>query len=188
MTRTIVAKHAVFLFKSPQAITPMNALKYYTIVIFYSFISACTTDNTEKQTELVKKENELLKKENELLKKEMAQKDTLIEDFSNNTTKIADVPYGNFKITKSIDCNIDFGRIQTAKPENGKFRFRIDINNKTGYEGAVDGYAYFISDTVAIFKDNECKSLRFTFQPNKIINIKETNCESYHGANICFNV
>ena len=106
--------------------------------------------------------------------------------FSISTRVFGQLPFGNFKIMEGNDCGIEFGRIQTAKTINNKFRFRIDINNKAGYTGAVDGYALIVSKNKAIFRKKDCSSITFTFLPGNIIKIKESNCSTYHGANICF--
>ena len=103
-----------------------------------------------------------------------------------STQVIGQLPFGNFKIIAGNSCGIEFGRIQTAKTINNKFRFRIDINNKAGYNGAVDGYATVVSKDKAIFRKKDCSSITFTFLPGNIIKIKESNCDTYHGANICF--
>ena len=117
----------------------------------------------------------------------MKSKKLLLFFFFLSTLSFGQIPYGNFKIKIGNECSIEFGRIQTSKPVNNKIRFRIDINNKVGYEGAIDGYASIISKNKAIFKSSDCGSILFTFLPGNIIRIKETNCSIYHGANICFN-
>lgn len=92
-----------------------------------------------------------------------------------------------YKITGQNDCAIEFGEIQISKTVNNRFRFRIDVNNKSGYEGYVGGYAKFTSANVAVYRSAECGSITFVFKPKNILQIIEKNCQSQHGANICFN-
>ena len=91
---------------------------------------------------------------------------------SNAFSQVEDVAY-KYKITGSNDCAIEFGKIQLAKTINKKFRFRIDVNNKAGYEGYVGGYATFVSDTKAVYKSKECSSITFLFKPGNILQIIE---------------
>jgi hypothetical protein len=100
-------------------------------------------------------------------------------------SQVEDVAY-TYKITGNNNCSIEFGKIQLSKKINNKFRFRININNKSGYEGEVGGYATYISSTKAIYKSKECGSITFIFKPGEILQIIEKNCSNNHGANICF--
>ncbi|MBL7837437.1 MAG: hypothetical protein JNM67_07970 [Bacteroidetes bacterium] len=93
---------------------------------------------------------------------------------------------GNFKIVSGEDCAIEFGRIQISKAENGQSKFRIDVSNKNGHEGAVSGVINFTSVTEAYFSKSDCKKISFKFLPDGKLNITETECSNYHGTNICF--
>lgn len=99
--------------------------------------------------------------------------------------QVEDVAY-KYKITGSNDCAIDFGKIQLSKRINNKFRFRINVNNKSGHEGYVGGYATYISSAKAIYKSKDCGSITFIFKPGEILQLIEKNCSNNHGANICF--
>ena len=105
--------------------------------------------------------------------------------FINSYSQVEDVAY-NYKIKGKNECAIEFGRIQLSKTVNKKFRFRIDVNNKAGYEGSVDGYATYVASNKAIFKSKDCGSITFIFKPGEILQIIEKDCSGNHGGNICF--
>lgn len=103
---------------------------------------------------------------------------------------------GVYKIFKDMDCGIKEGGMRIEKLVNKKFKFAIAVDGaETGevagekmvMEGRIKGTATVIKPNVAVFKSKNCGTLTFYFRPNNKVEVKETNCDYYHGGNICFN-
>lgn len=97
------------------------------------------------------------------------------------------VTSGFFKLDKDLDCGINEGGMRIDKVINKKFKFAIAVDGtESGMQGRIKGSATLIKSNVAVFKNKNCGTLTFYFKPNSRVEIKETNCNDYHGANICF--
>ena len=64
------------------------------------------------------------------------------------------------------------------------FYFEISVGTRTACVGSVEGKAYFVSSSKAVFSDGECK-LTFIFSPGKVKVIEESLCME-HGAGCAF--
>ncbi len=96
------------------------------------------------------------------------------------------ISFGDFKIKEDYECAIESGELHIDEIVKGKFKFKLKVSNRSGYEGNIEGVAAFIDKNEAIFKDANHCNLTFQFQ-NSEIKIVENDCMNYHGAGICFN-
>jgi hypothetical protein len=104
--------------------------------------------------------------------------------------KYGKTSFGIYQLVKDNDCAIKNAGLRIDKPINGKFNFAIAVDgleqDGMTMSGRLKGKATFISSKVAIFKDQDCKSLIFTFLELNIVKVEESECNTYHGAGICF--
>jgi hypothetical protein len=98
---------------------------------------------------------------------------------------------GIYIIRQGDACGINEGDLRINKFERNKFEFELavaGIKNNEGNTmvGRIQGTAIIAGDNLAIFKDESCDSLTFTFLSENRIEIVEKGCSYNHGAGICF--
>ncbi|MGN6399073.1 MAG: hypothetical protein ACTHMD_01385, partial [Flavisolibacter sp.] len=100
---------------------------------------------------------------------------------------------GSYSFLQDLDCGIIDGNLEIIDIGKGSFKFTLSVSapvydvSAPKLEGAINGVANFVSDNVAIFKNENCEQVKFTFLNDGIVKISESNCNYYHGTGICFN-
>jgi hypothetical protein len=82
------------------------------------------------------------------------------------------------------DKGFSFGRVQINYINKEKFAFNIQVGNKDGCVGDIEGVANMNKIGNLEYSDKGCKSLNFQFKDNQVL-VKETNC-MYHGIRCYF--
>lgn len=136
--------------------------------------------------------NQLVEEEQEVQEQgygNISNDEDAYDPFADDPNYFSDESYarsGEFKLAYDLECSILVGKLKLEEIGNRKIKFYLEVGNNR-FSGTISGVAHLTEErSRAIFKSETCKSLILDFLPNGEIRITETNCNNYHGTNICF--
>jgi hypothetical protein len=109
------------------------------------------------------------------------------DNYDSSKKAINDSKYSKYNGTYDSPFNdggISFGQLTINYIKNSDIEFVISTGHQAGCTGSLKGIAKFISNDKAVYKDNICENLTFSFKNREII-VSEKNCD-YHGMRCYF--